>query len=168
MNFSRHSEGYMISKLKEKDLESILRLCCNNKIFYQFHPPLPTKESIIEDMEALPPGKTYEDKFYIGFWQEENLTAVMDLILGYPSEDVAFIGFFMVDISVQGHGVGSGIISDILKDLKLRGYQEVQLGIDRGNPQSEAFWTKNGFVKTGREYTDEAVSYVYMKKRLSE
>lgn len=29
--------------------------------------------------------------------------------------------------------------------LKAVGYREMQLGVDKGNPQSFAFWTKNGF-----------------------
>ena len=39
-----------------------------------------TVESILEDMEALPPNKGYEDKHYIGFFYEDTLAAVMNLI----------------------------------------------------------------------------------------
>lgn len=34
-----------------------------------------TVESILEDMEALPPNKGYEDKHFIGFFQNSIITA---------------------------------------------------------------------------------------------
>lgn len=167
MDIAKLSDKYHVKKLINKDIDAVLELCSHNHIFYQFHPPLPSEESILEDMEALPSGKDYSDKFYIGFWEQGFLVAVMDLILSYPNENTAFIGFFMVDASVQRSGIGSGILSGVLNHLKNIGYLNVLLGIDRGNPQSEAFWTKNGFQKTGTEYNDESVSYLYMGRYLN-
>lgn len=166
MNIEKLSNTYCIRKLTEHDVDSVLELCVQNHTFYRYHPPLPSKKSIIEDMEALPSGKTHSDKFYIGFFRENYLIAVMDLILSYPNNATAFIGFFMVDASSQGAGIGSGIISDVLGHLKCIGYQNVQLGIDRGNPQSESFWTKNDFVRNGKVYNGEGVSYLYMERKL--
>lgn len=166
MESEKLSQKYSVRRLEKVDLNSILHLMSREPVFYRYHPPSPTEESILEDMAALPPGKTYTDKFYIGFWEQDSLIAVMDLILGYPGKHIGFIGFFMVDIAVQGHGVGSRIIQEVLEQLTLLGFREVQLGIDRGNPQSEHFWSRNGFTKTGREYTDDTVTYVYMKRNL--
>lgn len=104
-----------------------------------------TRESIIEDMKALPPGKTYEDKYYIGFFEGDVLVAMMDLILGYPSDEIAFIGLFMTNVQHQNKGVGSQVIREVCDELKQLGYQKVRLGVDKGNPQSHAFWKKNGF-----------------------
>lgn len=157
---------YTVRKLKETDVAAIFDVMCGNDIFFQYHPPLPTIESILEDMEALPPGKGYEDKYYIGFFDENKLISVMDLILGYPKDEVAFIGFFMTNRLVQGRGVGSKIITDCLCHLSQYGYRKARLGIDKGNPQSEAFWLKNGFVKTGEESEGDVSVYVLMEKSL--
>ena len=43
--------------MKTEDIDTILELCSQNKLFYQYHPPFATKESIMEDMQALTPGK---------------------------------------------------------------------------------------------------------------
>lgn len=160
------SKLYSVRKLEKKDVNTIFDIMCGNDIFFQHHPPLPTKESIVEDMEALPPGKGSEDKFYIGFFDNDQLIAVMDLILGYPKDEFAFIGFFMTNKSVQGRGVGTDIITDCLSYLSQCGYRRGRLGIDKGNPQSEAFWTKNGFVKTGEESEGDVSVYVLMEKAL--
>ena len=103
------------------------------------------RESILADMTALPPGKGMEDKAYVGFFEGEKLVAVLDWISGYPAKETAWIGLFMVSAEKQGKGVGSGIIRDMAASLKAVGYREIQLGVDKGNPQSFAFWTKNGF-----------------------
>ncbi len=61
-------------------------------------------------MTELPPGKTVEDKFYVGYFDADKLIAVMDLIIGYPEADTAYVGFFMTDTSVQNKGFGSCIV----------------------------------------------------------
>ena len=85
-------------KLTEEDIPSIYNLCCNNELYYQFCPPFVTEESIKADMEGLPPGKTFDDKYYVGYFENNKLITVMDLIYGYPDEDIAYIGFFMTDV----------------------------------------------------------------------
>ena len=74
------------------------------------------------------------------------MTAILDLIDGYPDKETVFIGFFMVNRQLQGRRVGSGIILELVQFLMQRGFKRVMLGIDKGNPQSTHFWKKNGFV----------------------
>lgn len=153
MNPSGLSKRYEVRRLNEADIEAVLRVLSGNPLFFEYHPPLPTRDSILEDMRALPPGMSVEDKLYIGFLDGKRLAAVMDLILGYPEKSTAFIGFFMVDASLQGEGVGSAIIGGCAESLSACGYEKLRLAIDGGNPQSAAFWTKNGFEKTGEIFS---------------
>ena len=69
----------------------------------------------------------------------------MDLILDYPTEEIAFIGLFMTNVQYQKKGVGSNIVADVCGYLKQLGYKKVRIGVDKENPQSNAFWRKNGF-----------------------
>ena len=69
----------------------------------------------------------------------------MDLILGYPTDEIAFIGLFMTNVHLQNKGVGSNIIQDVCNYLKQLGYKKVRIGVDKENPQSNSFWKKNGF-----------------------
>lgn len=82
----------------------------------------------------------------MGFYEDNKLIAVMDLISGYPVEGIAFIGFFMTDTTIQGRGIGTEIISQLCSYLKLENYKSVQLAWVKGNPQSEHFLVKNKFV----------------------
>lgn len=151
---------YRVRRLVQTDLDSIYNLSVGNKIYYQYHPPFVTRESVLEDMTALPPGKHSCDKYYVGFFEKEVLIAVMDLISDYPETDCGFIGLFMMDDKFQNKGIGSDIIHDVLKYLKLSKFKKVRLGVDKGNPQSYSFWRKNGF------YVISENEYIVMKKLL--
>lgn len=52
---------------------------------------------------------------------------MLDLILDYPTERCAFIGFFMVDAPRQGMGVVSWLISRLLDGLRDSGISHVRL-----------------------------------------
>lgn len=160
------SGRFAVKRLNETDVDTILHLCKGNALFYEYHPPLATRESILEDMSALPPHKTYRDKYYVGFYEADLLVAVLDLILNYPQEGTAYIGFFMVDVSCQGQGFGSSLVQEMACCLKEKRFTKIRLAIDEGNPQSEAFWTKNGFEKTGERYPGDTSTYLPMEREL--
>lgn len=163
----RHlSRQYTVRDLLPTDADTVYEALKNNTIFYKYHPPMVTVESILEDMEALPPDKGYEDKHYIGFFCENTLLAVMDLIEHYPQHGTALLGFFAMNANLQGQGIGTAIISDSVAYLSQLGFGKVRLGIDKGNPQSEAFWLKNGFTFTGEEYESDGSTILVMERTL--
>lgn len=139
------SSSYAVRRLDKGDIPLIYDLCKNNPQYYRYFGNPLTMELIEEDLVIAPPGIPLEQKYYIGFWDNDTLVAVMDLIDGYPAEDCAFIGFFMMNRSFQGRGIGSKIITEVLSYLKSIGFLRCRLGIDKGNPQSTHFWKKNGF-----------------------
>ena len=145
INLALLSTIHSVRRLTLEDVDAIYELCRFNTLFYQYHPPFVTRESILEDMLALPPSKTMADKYYLGFYKERVLVAVMDLIAGYPDEQTVWIGFFMTAVQQQRKGVGSSLIQQLSVQLKKEGFQRIRLGVDHGNPQSLAFWQKNGF-----------------------
>lgn len=145
----------MVRPLTDADIGTVFALCRENRLYYEYCPPFVTPDSIRRDMEALPPGRTPSDKHYLGYFDGEKLTAVLDLIEGYPRPETAFIGFFMTDISVQGSGIGSFMIGELCSALRKQGFEEVRLGWVRGNPQAEAFWHRNGFTETGASWKTE-------------
>lgn len=157
MDIKHLSNQFNVELLSDKDIPAILKLSQGNPKYFYHCPPAVSPESIKADIYALPDGKNREDKYYIGFREKsgngnsdlpQTLVAVMDLILKYPDDRTAFIGFFMVDASVQGKGVGSAIVEEVCSCLKSQ-YDFVRLGYVRGNAQAENFWLKNEFKPTG-------------------
>lgn len=110
ISIEKLSNKYQVRMLREEDIEDIYELSIGNPLYFHYCPPTVTKQTILVDMNALPPGMTIEDKFYMGFYENEVLVAVMDLITNYPNEQTAFIGLFMVNNRCQNKGVGSKII----------------------------------------------------------
>lgn len=130
------SKKYDVRKLHKNDINQIYDLCSKNHLYYQYCPPYVTRKSIESDMSALPDNVDFKD---------EKLIAVLDLIDGYPKKDIVFIGFFMVDSTIQKSGMGSAIVKELIDYLTTLEYEEVRLGWINGNPQAEHFWIKNGF-----------------------
>ena len=149
LDINAFSNQYEVRLIKDTDVRQIYMFCRQNVLYYQYCPPFATEDSIRKDMAALPPKKTADDKYYVGYFDRHGLAAILDLILEYPNKDTAFIGFFMTDASIQNKGIGSTIITDLCAYLSGIGIPYIRLGWVKGNPQAEHFWHKNGFEETG-------------------
>ncbi len=160
------SQKYAVRPLTAGDVDKILALCAENEQFYRYHPPLATRESILADMTALPPGTGAENKHYLGFFDGDALIAVLDLIERYPQQNTAYIGFFMTKKERQSCGLGTSLIGKLFDELRKEKFCRVRLAIDRGNPQSKAFWEKNGFALTGEEFPRDDSAYLPMERAL--
>lgn len=165
MEIQSLSDTHRVTVLNYTDIPSVYTLCSGNPQYYNYCPPAVTAESIKRDMSALPDGKTLEDKYYLGFWMDNELVAVLDLILKYPNEKTAFIGFFMMNAKMQGKGIGSGLIEEICTCLKSQ-FSFVRLGYVKGNKQSQNFWIKNLFCPTGVIAHTDSYDIVIMERTL--
>ena len=166
MQVQQLSRRYTVRRLTSADAKAVLALAAQNEIFYRYHPPLPTVQSITADMTALPPGTTMQDKYFVGFFADGRLVAVMDLILHYPQPGTAFVGWLITDTAGQGRGRGSALMQECEAALAAQGCRKMRLAVDKGNPQSAAFWRKNGYAFTGQEIPNEHGAYLPMEKPL--
>ncbi|MDO5755395.1 MAG: GNAT family N-acetyltransferase [Tissierellia bacterium] len=140
------SDKYKVRKLVEKDCPRILDLQQSNPLYFEYCPPRPSIKTVLKDMSVLPPEKDIDDLYYVGFFEEEYLLAILHFIISFPDKGTIYIGLFMVDRRYSGYGMGSRIIRDVLDYFQHRGFLKVRLGYIKGNPQAKAFWRKCGFV----------------------
>lgn len=145
IDITRLSSHYNTRILYESDMDRILEVCQQNTLFYEYTEAQPTSEQIQGDMKLTPPGIDLSEKYFLGFFSDQDLVAVMDLIDGYPKPEIAYIGFFMMNRKYQGKQIGTAIIDEVVAYLRTIGKTAVRLAIDKGNPQSTHFWKKNGF-----------------------
>ena len=157
---------FHVRRMNDADADAILHLCRGNPLYYQYCGAQATREQVLNDLNIAPPGVKMTDKYYIGFYRNEELVAVMDLIDGYPEPDMGYIGFFMMNAGFQGKQIGSGIIQSTCAYLKEAGKRAVRLGIAEDNPQANHFWKKNGFVIVGRVPMDGWTALVAEKTLL--
>lgn len=158
--------GFSLHELTEADVPEMLRVAKENPLYYRHMRMEPTAENLKETLTALPPRRTLADKQIFGWYAGERLVALMDLIARHPQEDMAFIGWFMVDAAHQGCGLGRKLVAAVLNMLREQGIREVRLGRIKGNPQSEAFWRACGFCENGLSYDTPEYCVVVMTKRL--
>ena len=150
IDISKLSNDYRVRRMDDADADSILQLCKGNTLYYQYCQAQPTRQQVLSDLHITPPGIAHKDKYYIGFYQGNELIAVMDLIDGYPEKDIAFIGFFMVDTAKQGCGLGSRLIGELEAALRTEGFGRLRLAWVKDNPQAAHFWKKNGLTEIKR------------------
>ncbi len=153
IDINKFSKKFKVRKLLNSDVDEIYNLCKDNTFYYEHCPPFVSKDSILSDMVALPPNKTKEDKYYIGFFEEDNLIAIMDFINACPDLDCAFIGLFMLSSKEQGKGLGSYIIDELCDYLASIGFKRLRLAWVDTNYKAKNFWNKNNFKETGERNT---------------
>lgn len=164
IDVSKFSKEYIVKKLTYLNIDEILEVCKENPQYYKYCDKVPTKDLILNDLEATPFGIDIKDKYYVGFYQENKLIAVMDLIRGYPTKESAFIGFFMMSSKFQGKNIGTKIVQETLEYLKQCAFKKVRLGMEKENPQSTSFWNKNGFKLVKETSQNQIVIWIVEKE----
>lgn len=145
MQLQSLSRRYTVRQLMETDVDAMLALCSGNPQFYRYHPPMATKASILDDLQAVPPGKTLSDKYFIGFYDGETLAAMMDLITGYPNPATAYIGLFMVDAAQQGRGYRQRTDCRLQAGIAGRTIQNTAPCHRRGQPPKQSLLAEKRF-----------------------
>ena len=165
LDLSQFSSRYRVRRMFDADADVILDFCLQNKVYYRYCGKQPTRDLILQDLRITPPHTRSDTKYYVGFYDGDTLVAVLDLIEGYPNSGEAFIGFFMMNAQLQGQGLGSAIVQELLQSLKTESFSCVRLGIDKDNPQSTHFWSKNGF-RVLREVPQDEGTVLLAERRL--
>ena len=166
MNFENIFTPYKARKLTEADVPDILELYLGNPEYFRHCPPSPNRETVKEDLVALPPAKEAGDKYFTGIFDGNSLIAVMDLIDRYPNDQTAFVGLLMVSKSRQGKGIGTLIVKVLSETLKTAGYTRIRLGYVKTNLSAQSFWFNQGFRPTGAESAREHYTVVEAEKVL--
>ena len=146
------STEYEVKKITESDISPVYWLAKSNHKYYESLGTFATRESLTEVVSSLPEGADIGSKHFVGFYDDDDrLIAVLDLITGYPEDDDAFIGWFMVDGEKQRQGIGSNIIADVRAAMKAAGYDKLSVICAEVNTDAIKFWQGQGFRLSGEE-----------------
>lgn len=151
------------------DADAFLSLAATNPLYFRHFPPVPTRESFLADLSALPSDVDAGHKHFVGLFlgQGGPLAAVLDLVEGYPDTRCAYLGLLMVDGRLSGRGLGRRIVEGLVHDLGATGrFDRLRLARVEGNPQSEAFWARCGLAATGERVPCDGRALVVMERSL--
>lgn len=155
-----------IHPVADGELEAVLALMEGNAAYYEIEGNPATVDSLLRDRINLPPRCIPEQKHYVALWRNGKPEAVLDLVEGYPRERTLFIGFFMVDKSLQRQGLGRTIMEAMPQAADGAGLDSIRLGCLKGNEGGHAFWNAMGFQDL-REGTLDGKNSVWIMERLA-
>ena len=148
--------GYDVRRLTEADITDVFLLMKGNRRYWRALGVRPSRSRLTEVVSQVPEGTGNEDKYLLGFYGGEgDLVAVLDLIMGYPDVNDAFIGWFMVDSDLQGRGIGSQIFADVRASLKAQGYNHLEVRCPKASEPGVAFWEAQGFAECGESHNGD-------------
>ena len=151
-DISMLSSEFDVRRITEANISEVYQLCRENRRFYRHMKIRPTLRGLTEVISEVPEGTAAECKHFVGFYDIKNrLIAILDLITGYPEDDDAFIGWFMVDAAMQGQGIGSQLFADVRAAMQSQGFDFLTVGVPKGNTEAVDFWEKQGFAVSGKE-----------------
>lgn len=150
LDIKAFSSEYDVRRITENDISAVYKLCRENKHFYRYLGRVATKESLTEIISNVS-DDSKNGKYFVGFWDDDKLIAIADIIVGYPESNNAFIGWYVVEGNMQRQGIGSQIFADIRANLKTIGIDYISLGCVKENEVAMMFWKNLGFILTNDE-----------------
>lgn len=128
---------------------------------------------------AMPPGKSYEDKFVFGIHlydgvadaEDDPMIGCIDLIRDWPVSGTAHIGLLLLAESHQRRGFGSRAFALLRTQVAAWGRcDRLRLGVLECNAQALPFWTRLGFEPNGEikpyEYANVRSRVIVMERGL--
>ncbi len=111
---------------------------------------------IRKDRYLLPKGMPAESKLYFGIFDDDEryladgrCLAIVDLVMGYPTEEYVYIGWLILENEVHGVGLAAGIMDVLYSVSRKLGYKFIKLSAYDVNEPGMKFWTKQGFRQEG-------------------
>lgn len=137
--------------MTEKDDAALLRLYETNPFYNAIClDGSPTLENCRKDRTALPPGKDFSSKLFLGYFLEGKLQGVWDLIDGYPEEGSLYVGLLELDGAAQGKGLGHKLMDELIRQAECAGFSCIRLACLEDNAPGLCFWKALGFTVEGR------------------
>jgi GNAT superfamily N-acetyltransferase len=122
---------------------------------------LPTLQDARDELIELPPGKDLSDKFFGGFWMNDDLVGCAELIRGYPDPHIAYIGLMLFAATHQGQGLGVLAIEHLAELARSWQCDELRLAVIDKNLRALCFWQREGFRELYRKpvssFTGDAI-----------
>lgn len=106
----------------------------------------PSPEAAEEEFVAGPPGRTLDDKFIFGIFDEKmNLTGYLEGFINYPEPGTWWIGSLLIAPDMRSKQMGMKVLYGFLKYAADNDAVSIALGVVEENKRAFEFWGKAGF-----------------------
>ena len=148
-------EGFAIRPLEREDWPAVQRVFDGDPAFFV---EINGRAFTVEEIgTALPPERTYDDKFVFAVERDGCIEGVFDLIRGYPEPHVMYLGLIFLSKSVRGGGAGRRCLHGLYNWARSMGATAMRLGVVEPNMKARYLYATEGFTYEGtREVDPEA------------
>lgn len=167
LDLSLLSRRYRVKDAAEVDFGELYRLYCSEEHYFRYFQLPMNEDQLRRDMTLLPDGCTAEQKYFLAYEDGGGIVALLDLLDGYPTDRICYIGLFMVDADRSGKGVGTAIITELCDALSAMGYEALRLAYGKAYSQAVHFWTKNGFIPLREAVLEEYGELIVAERALN-
>lgn len=147
---------FEVVQIEEKHFNDLYKLQLTNpKYFSNMQDHEVTFEECINGTSVLPPNIEMDQKYYLGFYRNDKLNVIADIITGFPKDNVVWIGLLMVDSSLKRKGLGRKTLNAIIEVTSSLGYESLQIGVLENNSNALEFWKAMNFKEIRRNLYDK-------------
>ena len=145
--FALNLPGYSAKLLKLEDakiLQTLYEQCTEFALLTDGKPPSPTAAR--EEFDALPDGKTTEDKYIFGlFDSQDELIGMVESLRHYPDNQTWWVGLMMLSPQYRGKKIGSQFYQGFENWVSAQEIKRVSLSVVKANESGLNFWKSLGF-----------------------
>ena len=129
------------------ELQELLERCEDFEVLVTGHPPDP--HAAADLLIEVPPDHPLRDKFVIGVWTDDGLTAAIEVLRDFPEPHVWYLGLLLVAPEARGSGLGARIVEALKTWIRSHDGRTIRLVTQDQNPDALRFWLAQGFVQIG-------------------
>lgn len=140
---------YKIKSLTVANINLIESLCKKCLDYYILHDGiLPSTQEPKEILTAIPPNKSYDDKFVLGIFNYTNeLIGIIDIVKDFPVIGEWMLGLMLIEPEARGNGLGKIVHESLVGWAKNSGAKSFRIGVIEDNYKGINFWSSLGYTK---------------------
>lgn len=146
-SFALNRPNYSAKLLKAEDavvLQTSYERCTEFALLTDGQPPSSTAAR--DEFDALPVGKTTEDKYIFGLFDPQNdLIGMIESIRHYPDNQTWWLGLMMLSPEQRGQELGSEFYQAFEDWVSAQAVKQVSLSVVEANELGLQFWKSLGF-----------------------
>jgi RimJ/RimL family protein N-acetyltransferase len=147
VSFALIRPGYLAKLLIPEDaimLQNLYEQCTEFALLTDGQPPSPTAAR--EEFDAVPEGKTTQDKYIFGLFDpQNNLIGMLESIRHYPDGRTWWLGLMMLSPKQRGQGLGTDLYQAFEHWVSAQRIEQVSLSVVEANELGLQFWKSLGF-----------------------
>ncbi|MBP3701622.1 MAG: GNAT family N-acetyltransferase [Lachnospiraceae bacterium] len=135
----------------KEDITLAYELYRSNTAYFQLvSGKSPTRQDVMDDRDACPPGVFPTQKKYGMYLLDGIPVAIVDVLEGFPDPEVYYIGLFLIDGKHHREGLGRALYEQMEAEARVQGFRRMRLGVVDTNHRARSFWQAMDFswVKT--------------------